>query len=739
MWQRNDGSLRALIELDKTSGLFKLDADGWTQFFPSDETRAELDSKIGNWIDGAIEAHQARIDEAARNLEAYKPVSQPIGPDGEKPILPSPTARTVANQVIASTTIETLRPRPMVAVDAYFNNEQRVIVPFDPEELRAAGVPIDPSVTEPVPVPITILSEDIAYNFELGLEFKLREKLDFANLFHRSVHACATGQSPIYIKVFAKRKHHAVIAPNVGAPIVDLSVGAEEEYDVDGEVVSIMLVPHDDVLVPNINQDVDELEWMAERNRDLRKPDDITRAYHEGRLPLIKDDEECQRFATARVTIATDETRARTDATTKKWTAPQEQFASDCPVFDVWFDAYLKVAPIEGSSSDAKPRIRCFSMVSTYHYAVRQSMAMYRNPYNHQRRILVPLQQSIDGGSTVGTARYAQELITACTHQEIKAATIANNPVYSYDPLGAPEVADYFKAHQGSPIRMGEFIPGRPGTDWGPVRAGFDRESMLGLMQWAEAGLQASAHSSDYTQGNRVVSHTSPQVVGAMLDRGGQNQKLFLQLLNRGWCKAFRLLLETWAQFQPMGDTIPVRNPVTKALMTVPFVYPVGEMLANFRFTLTAADDDAMRERDPDQSARDLELYHARAGFVANVVQAIRDPAATAEDSALLREVLAGENELYQRIVARTRSDVKRFDLMAYIDRILAAKAKAASEIPQGGLNAAPGQPAIEGGVAPEAAPPTDAAGVDGVGAEPGNAPVDVGTPVGGTSPAVPA
>jgi hypothetical protein len=307
--------------------------------------------------------------------------------------------------------------------------------------------------------------------------------------------------------------------------------------------------------------------------------------------------------------------------------------------------------------------------------------------------------------------------------------------VYWYYPY-APLTASFFK-NRTAPIRVGDFIPGKEGVDWGLVRGGFDRVSMLNLVTWVAQGINEAAHSSDYTQGNRVVSHTSPQVVGAMLDRGGQNQKLFLQLLNRGWCKAFRLLLETWAQFQPMGDTIPVRDPVTKTLMTIPFVYPVGDMLANFRLTLTAADDAAMRERDPDQMARDLELYQSHTAMVAQVVQAIRDEKATPEDQALLREILAGENEHYQRIVARTRSDVKRFDLMPYIDRIVAAKKAAvtqlASAAPQmGGVNA--NQLAGEGGSAP-GAPPADATGAAGVGGESGNAMVPVEASVGGAAP----
>lgn len=727
-----DGTLYAELELDKASGEFELDTKGYLRLYPSKEKLAYLNQWIGKELDLAEENHRARFDECAKNVETYKPIVTQLMNDGGRAILPSPIARTPADNVIASTVNRVTSATPIIAFDAYFEEDYPVIVPVDANDIREAGtVAIADDVSGMVPTPTLISSEDLARNFEHGMEFKNRERLDFFGHFHRVVQDCVIGASPVYWKTFAKPKKRTIIAPKLALPFVD--VDDEEEREVSGEIVQWQIVPYNDVLRPNLDQSMDDLEWVSERNHELKTPSDIERAFVDEELHLVKDEEECAAFCAARSMLAVDDPKVRTDATTKKYD-PQPP-ADICDVHDVWFYAYLKIK----TEKDQKPVVRRFSLMGPYHRGRRQFMAIFNNPYNHQRRILEPFTQFLDGSSTVGISRHAQQLQTHLTQNEVQSAFHANNPLYWYNP-DSYETARFF-SKRDEPLHAGTFVPGKEGVDWGLVRGGFEHYSLLGLMQWNAGTNQDAAHSSDYEQGNRVVSHTSPQVVGAMLDKGGQNQILFLSLLNRGVQRVMRLYLETARQFQPMGENIPVRDPKTKALIMVPFRYPIGEVLDNFRISLTAAEEAVSRERDPDQMDRALQQHQQFSAFFAQVMQAMRDHNSTPEDMALLRKMLAGALELYERIIATTRADVRKFDLMPEVDRVIEQKQKALAQMqaqpPQppltGGMNA-PSQAPQPAGSVPQTGAPSNGSGSPGVGAEPSVAgsatsPPDQGNP----------
>lgn len=720
------------LDLDKKSGKFEPDTDGYLRFYPSDDKLKQLNTWIGRELDLAYEARKERDNECVALAETYKPVVVTLKNDGGPSILPSPISRTPADQITASTVNRVTQQVPIVSCDAYFPGEFGVLLPIDADEMRDNGVPLESGASGPVATPVMVDAETLSWTFEHGLEFQNRERLEFPHQFHQVVHACVTGQSPVWWKTYAERSGRDVIAvdlPDYGP--ADLNNTSERRIAKD--IVQRCVVPYYDITVPRIDIPPDDLDWLAEKNHDLECPDDLKRAWHRKELFLIPDESTCDTFAASCVVPADDDPKVRTDAKTKK-SRPEPKPV--CPSLDIWFYDYLFVA--DPDNPDSKPAVRKISMLGQYHYGMRQFMATFRNPYNHQRRIHVPFVQFLDGSSTVGITRPAQVLDTHITQAEVTSAFIANMPVYGYNP-DATETAIHL-AHRTEPIHMGEILPGMPDKDWGMARGGFQHYSLLPLKEWLAASTQDAARQSDYENGNRVVSHTSPQVVSSMLERGGQNQDLFLMLLEDGVRKVMRLYLETCAQYQPLGGNMPVRDPQTKALMTAPFIYPIGEMLDNFQLTLTAANPAAMRERDPNQMAQDTQFYQQHTMFVAQVVQAMRDPQATEADTDLLRQILAGENEHYMRIISRTRADPKTFDIMGAVAKIIEAKKAAMAKMAQaaqmqqmqGGLPDATGQAAVADGAAGGAPPPDSGAatgGPAGPGAQPAIPNVPPGTP----------
>lgn len=723
MHSGDSGSLRAVIELDASSGRFELDEQGYTRFIPSKEKLAYLNRWIGDELDKAAEAHKARFAAAAENVETYKPTRTSLPEQQGRAILPSPLARMPADQIIANTVNNVLRPRPIISFDAYFAAKYPVLVPMPVEEIERMGYAVEPEqLGGEVPVPMEVDSETLARRFEQGVEFHLRERMGFASLFHRTVHNCVTGASPSWIKVCWKRKQKTVISPKVTAdPFVDTAQEVERDYSEGG--VHWYVLPFYSVLRPNITDAIDDLDWIGEDAH--KKPDEITRAFEDGEYFLIRDAEHADKLSKAVSVAAADDTAARLSASTQNYVIAAP--VGECDVWEIQFYAYLKVT--DPNDAETKPKVRRFALQGDYHRGTREFMSIVRNPYNHQKRNLVPFTQFLDGSSTVEHVKHAQQLQTHLSQAEIKSAYHANNPLYWYDP-NAYLTAPFFSGRT-DPITPGTAIPGKESVDWGIVRGGFEHYSLLGLMQWNAGTSQEASKISDYDAGNRVVSHTSPSTVQQMLERGGQNQVLFLHLLNNGIRDVIKLYLETSRQFKPMGEEIPVRDPKTKQLMMVPYRYPVGDVLDNFRISLTAADEAIARERDAESQAILLDVYQRHTTFVAQVVTPMLDEKATPELIAFYRKIIEGEQAIMERIIGPIRTDEEKFDVLSTVDAIVEERALARQQMEA--MNAAnPG--AAGGGAVPQNEPSGKAGGSAGAGAEPAMA----GSATGPTNAGVP-
>jgi hypothetical protein len=677
-------------------------------------------------MDRAKQNLAPRFAAAAENLEAYQPAQLRLQDSQGQALAPSPSVRTPCDQIIANTVNGILRPRPVFSFDAYFAAEYQVLIPVQVSELRISGLPVDPSVPDDAQVgaPLTVDAERVSRRFEQGVDFCLRERMDFPYHLHRAVYLAVAG-SPPYWKTWYEPKPHTYIGIKKQSGFVDTN-DVEERYSENG-CIHFAIVPFQNVLRPNIDDDMDDLEWYAERLKPWT-PDMLTEKYENGELFLIKDAETAKVFATTTVTNPKDESEQRTDSTIRKYD-PTPASVGTCDVWEVPFDAYLKI--VDPDDLEAKPKVRKFSLVGNYHYGQRKFMSIIRNPYNHQRRWLVPITQFIDGSSTVDVLKPAQQLLTQIAQSELKSGFLANNPIGGYDPHST-DTAAFMSELRDKPLPHPLIVPGVAGKDFSFSQAGFQHESLVPLWDRIEAATQNASRITDYDAGNRVVSHTSPSTVAQMLERGGQPQVLFLRLLDRALRKVVRLYLEVSRQFKPLGEDIPVRDPETKQIVNVPFYYPIGDVLDNFQITTTAASEAIARERDVEQQ---LMIGQANRDHMANAVQiatAIIDPKMQQIDpkvaSALIdlfRRALESSQALFDRIIGPIRTDEEKFDALGPVESLIelqkAAIQQAVLAAQMGAVNVQ-NPTANAGGNVQPSAEGTNPAGPVGAGAQPGMA-----------------
>jgi hypothetical protein len=689
--QTND-QLRATIELDSESGRFEIDGDGYTRVFLEEEELKRVEIWLGDEITRTRDDLAAVFAECAENIETYKAIKMHI--DGAGPaILPSPIARNPADQIISTTVNKVAQTKPIFSFDPYFNNTYKVPVPLE--------VPMpDPTTGQVAPrkfaVAVDVDSEQLSQRWEVGMEFKNRERLRFIPLFHRTVHDCVTAGLG-YVKVCRRKKTRTLIAPKVKGAILDFT-DTEELYIRDGEDVHWYNVAYSNVLRPNMDDEIDDLPWVSEILS--HESEDITKGFYNEEYFLIRDEDDAKALA-GNVTQATTREKERTDATTRNLSPQVPHLAPD--VHEVFFFRNLKVRIVDQKTGKEKIVVRRFDLMGEFHVGARRLLSLFRNPYNHQRRLLVPFTQFLDGSSTVGIIKYHQIIGTHLQQAEIKNSFHGNNFTYWWNP-DSIKTAKFFNGRKT--IEIGEIIPGVYNTDWGVVRAGEGfTYSLLPLMQWNNGESQTASRQSSYEMGETIPGRTPSSTVQQILERGGQPGNLFLLRLSEGFAKVMRLYLETARQFQPMGETIPVRDKGEKAILEIPFRYPIGDALDNFRIALTASDQMLAKEHAPEEIATLMNLYQQHTGFVAQVAGPIAK--ASPAEADFFRRVIAGETEVFDKLVSMLRTDTKeKFDLMPAVDALVEEAKAAAQQMEamnaEGQVTGAGGAvPGAEGGAQP--------------------------------------
>lgn len=743
--QESDNS-SYVLNLTKDSGTLELDERGYTRFVPSDEERKRIEAHLATEMERAREDYEPLWADAAENIKTYKAIKTQV--EGGETILPAPIARIPADQIIARTFNTITRPRPIFSIDPYFKGEYPVVVPTQqamPVQLPMQmptnmggpdmtgggmgggmmGQPATPTM-QTVAVPVPTDAEIISRYLESGIEFKLREKTDFLNILLKSIGDAVKG-CPSYLKIYADQKYKTIKVPKVNGAVLDLT-SKEDRRVSKGDVVQWGLVSYFNALMPVDEDDPDESPWFAERT-----PEDpftfnskvITEDY------FLVDEEEGDALSRVTTDVYNPFQSDVKESTEKKIAQKPRQ---KCDVWLVWYDCPVRYVDPE----DGQKKIKVLNLCSHFHLGGKRLLDCYINPNDDQSRGYVAVDQMGDGDSTVGILKYFQTVFTHALQAEIKNAFHANNFTYWYDPDG--EAAKVFEGTKR--LSIGTSVPGKfgEGLDWGVARVGAEHYSLLPLTQFIAALGQQASNVSAYEQGENIPGRTPAATVSQILQQGFEQPILFLRRLNMAFSKALRLYLERTRQYQPMGETLPIRDEKSKAIIEIPFRFPIGEVLDNFRISLTAADEAAAKEHEFEQQAMRLKIFQTFAAFVAQVAGPISNPNATPAQVEFFRATVSAAQKIFDRIIGQDRTDEESFDLAKAVDAIAQERQQAmqiaAEQARMGMMNGAQGQvPQGGGSVPPTPGAPTAGRGPGMVGPPPNQSPNPNAPPAGGEMP----
>jgi len=708
-----ENDVKRLLELAGESGKLEADESGYVRFIPSDDEKLRIEKFLKAEIDRAILDLTPKFAEISDNIKTYK-AAKTRYTDGDDEILPIPLASIAADQIISWTYNTINRPRPIFSMDAQFHEKYQIGAPLEMDGVDEMGMPMMATM----PVPIEVESEEVARRLERGYEFKNRERLGFSELSQVLISdAVIAGIG--YAKVCADRAYKTVMRPKVNGAVIDLD--EKEEVTVKKkEAVKWYALAPTAVLYPSDEDDFNSAPWIAEKTPI--SPNTFTARVKRGEYFLIEKDK-ADDLAKVVSEIRDD---AEKDARAAKKIAPSEPRQA-VNIMEVQFDWIVK------TKEDGEKGIKTLSLVGDWHHDAGKICSIHRNPYDHQERFIVPFWQikdphSLSGSCTVGRLKWHQRAITSAAQAEFKNAYHANNFSYWWVPGSGAE--SYFEDNKS--LRIGEGIPGgKFGEDWGVVRAGAEHYSMLPLMNWTEGSADRTSNVSSFEKGEAPPGRTPGVSIAQILQQGLQQPLMFLRTLNDSFVKLMRLRILTERQFQPLGETIPVKDQKTRAILEIPFRYPLVDdegidPLENIRIALTAADEALAKEHEFDQLAIRANQWMQYANFVAQVAGPMANPAATPAMVELFREIIVGANEINKEITSLSRSDEERFDLAPAVDALIqernAAAQKqqmmAAQQQQMGGMGANPNA----GAESPMAgAGVSDMGGMQGMAGPPGN------------------
>ena len=650
-----DNQVKRALELDGESGTFVLDESGYTRFDPSPEEQVRIDQWIATETDLAEDEYRPIYADAADCIETYKASRTADIVDGELAILPAPLARIAVDQLVAWEFNTILRPTPLVSMQPYFKDDYDVVVPPPPEDVgRMAMMGIQPGMGGVV---IKKTAEETGFALQTGYDYKLRETLGFPAFLRTTLTDMAT-VSKCYAKVCWEREERIVMKPKKDGVIVDFG-DYEEDYIGDGDGVRWYPIPTFNILKRAHEDDIDRAEMFQER-----KPcsaDDFLGKCESGKYPLL-DSKDYVKFSQVVGDVKTDGQK-QVEANT------QNKYATVPPNFIdmrlVWFYRRLKFI-----DEDGQKKIRKVSLMGYYHHGIRKMCSIFRNPYRHQLRPYAVGYQLKDahsdsGSSTTSISRWFQRVATHLTQADIKNIFLANNFTPWYDPDGVS--AGHFEG--GARFHPGKAVPGKFGEDWGVAPTGAVHDTMVPLLNlirgWAREVQNMSAVESGESAG---LGRTPSGSIAQILQQGLQQPLMLLRGYDEFIRRLIRLDIETRRQYEPLGEVIPTRDAVTKALINVPFRYPLGEVTRNFRISLTAADEALQREHEPEQLMMLLNVWQQYTQFVASVVGPMKE--ATDSEREFFKKIVSGGQALIDRIIALMRTDREAFDLSKAIDLV---------------------------------------------------------------------
>jgi hypothetical protein len=663
--------LSDLLSAEVEAVELEMDASGHTRVLFDDKELAKVNAFLKASMDSTYDDWAPIWNRSVENKETYRTVKVPI-PDGGRSMYPAPIARIPADQVIASVYNAIMRPRPVFSIDAYLKADydlpgQQVAMP--PPQPAAPGM-ASPPFPRNVVTAEKQTAERVAHRMEQGYDFVARERIGIGPKLMRGIKGAVTG-SPYWWKVVADPEERTSLAAKSNGATIDLD-DKYEETRLRGDLVKWYLVPFTNAMMPleflYEEDGIDRAPWFAERL--YMRPDDLAKRYAVGDLFLIADDDAAGKLAGTTVD-AVDEYRTRAAQSTER-KSPSNAIQM-VPNWLTWFFWDVKyVDPNQPTTEDGKKswRKKRLSLLGDFHLGSGQLMTCWMNEYEHRCRPYELVDQMDEGDCTVDRLMYAQTMFTYAAQSEIKSAHIANTPLYWHDP-NDPDLVAFFASHKV--IGAGEHVPGIFGTQWGLTPAGEKHYSMLELMKFFISMSQLDSKENDFTSGGRPPGRTPADTTRQVYQHAEEVKTMFLARLSLKLGRLLRLDAETRRQYQPLGETLPVWDEEAKGTIEIPFRFPVGDVLDNFRIALTAADEALSEEKDPQQIMMRKQAMMADGEYVAKIIAAIVNIQNPLPETAVkaFAKIIARDQQMMRKLMGQMVTDEENYDLTPEIEALI--------------------------------------------------------------------
>jgi hypothetical protein len=668
--------LSDLLSAELDSVELEMDVDGHYRVIFSDEELKEVNAFLQGELERTYDDWTPIWNRSVENKEAYRTKKMAI-PDGGQSIYPAPIARIPADQIIASVYNAVMRPRPVFSIDAYLSVEydvpgQQIDLPPEP---AAPGM-------EPPPAPRNVVtaekqtSELAAHRMEQGYDFVVRERLKFGPKLMRGVKGAVTG-TPYWWKVVADPTERTSISPKVNGIYIDLD-DKYEETSLRGDIVKWYLVPFTNAMMPleflHDEDGVDLAPWFAERKP--MRPDELAKKYAAGELFLIQDDEEAVMLANSTVDLVDEFTQRAAVSTERKTPSAPVQAVPNWLTWFYWDVKYVDPLDPTDDKGKKKWRAKRLSLLGDFHLGTGKLMSCKLNGYEHRCRPYELVDQMDDGDCTVDRMVYHQTVFTYLMQGEVKSVHIANTPLYWHD-ANIPELATFFASHKV--ISAGDHVPGIFDKEWGLTAAGEKHYSAIEILKLILSMSQLDSRENDFTMGGRPPGRTPAQTTAQVYQHAEEVKTMFLARLSLKLSRLLRLDAETRRQYQPLGETLPVMDEDHKKTIEIPFRFPVGDVLDNFRIALTAADEALSEERDPQQIMMRKQALMADGEYVAKVIAAIVNISnpLPPEGVALFAQIILRDQQLMRKLMGQMVTDEESYDLTPQIEGLIEARNKA--------------------------------------------------------------
>lgn len=646
-----------LLESDIDSATIEIDENGDARVIFTPEELAKVNAYLKSEGTRLYEDWSPIWTEAVENMETYRAVKIPI-PDGGVSVYPAPIARIPADQIISSIFNAIMRTRPIFSIDAYLG--AMYDVPGQPMDL--------PPQAEPGPVPTQqIGSEEIAQNMERGYEFIVRERIKLQEKLVKGVRGAVCG-SPFWWKVVADPETRTSIAPRSNGVTVDLA-DKYMETRMRGDLVKWYLIPYTNAMMPLDAADPDSADYWWERT--AWRPDELLAKHAAGKLFLLSA-EKAEQLAKSTTAIF-DPYRAKLAATTEK-RDPQVPTQVCNTWMPWWYWTIRYTEPASETNPKPQKKIKRLSLLGDFHLDGGELMTCWINGYEHQCRPVELVDEREDGDSTVARMKYHQTISTYAAHAEIQSAFAANHLGYWHDPDNSV-LADFFASHKM--LGLGDHVPGIHGKEWGTYSSGEQlTHSLLELLKFVLSMSQLDSHENEFTMGGRPPGRTPATTVQQVYQHAEENKTMFLLRLSSKLSRLLRLDAETRRQYQPMGEVLPVWNDAARKTIEIPFRFPVGDVLDNFRIALTAADEALAQEHNPEQVMAKKKALMDDAEFIAKIVPAILNMTDPLPDEAvaMFAKMMKRDQRQLRRLIGLSDTNEDDYDLTPEINALVSTR-----------------------------------------------------------------